>query len=491
MAYLPTNQPPRILIYSGTVSCSCGALTTPISGRVLAATLSGSCIQLQPPSGSPITLVGLTFTIAGEYLTDTNHTYVTQMAISAGPYGFSDSIGSPFLLPVGTNTGSWTVTLVAQQYHNYTSSNGRLGTSQFIDIPVPGQAISGSFTFGGQTVSFTGVIPVSPGYAITTSGHIVQGTVQIDPVQLISGSMSLSMSTSFMGQSISLPFSHTYTTGLAGSVVLDLTSGLSLSAPGISGYSGGFNASINREVTKQVFTDGVIEAFDIAYPTSLVTEWTSFNTTPPTYTTFHIGDTISLDNYSGTISRWNSVTGFLSPMPVGSPQPPTLAMGDAISLRIQPQSLALAGEKSLTSSPSDPNIWNGQLRARMKWFNYLQIWQASSVIVDPCTSATGWTSNVTVSGGHLLVNTTSTGTAQRTFSSAFASEGYRYLEVDIKPASTSGGIVTLGVQNSQTHETWKYQETLGSSGVLTTIRFDLMAPFTGVGPAFLPDYYKS
>lgn len=330
--------------------------------------------------------------------------------------------GHAILTNAGGISGSWTWAIDVEEVSTLVKQ-GRSSYWVVQDQPKLGGTISGSITFNGSTASFSGTITAAMVWPLNAvNGHAVLSEAAIYPGLVTPGStITASIAPVFMGQSLGTAFSHTYS-GIGKTTSVDFGSGVSMSmSGGAVGPPGGAWASWQQQVTKQGIVSGQVNAFEIAYPgATLAYDWSAPMISPTTWTPFSIGDTLSLDNYSSAVSTYG-IPGFPETSMGASPQ---LTQGDGLQARINPASLAKAGE-----TDSSQQFGDGILRARLKSFNALTIWQAPSFVVNACTSLTNWT-NATLSGGSIQVDSASGGgLARLNFWPSFSTEGYRYLQI--------------------------------------------------------------
>jgi len=488
---------------------------------------------------------GFNVVIGGQF----GNATVWLQSCSVGSCGLSDGTNTP--IPLGGFTGSYSISVEVGESSDYTSGLTRTAEWDLYDVPKLGGAVSGTLDVGGDTFSFSGVIgpsfttpiPLRGGHtcfmelAFTASGQV-----------LTPSTLAGSLTCNALGQSLQWPFTQIYTAPVA---TVDLTGGISIS--GMPRLGGGVGVRFQMQPTKQGTITGQINAFDAAYVPAVVTEWAAPDgprnpsTGLPIWTPFNFGDTISLENARATVTGYSWNNGF-----VGSTTPPPPNIdgtsferqdGNGLMARINPQSLASFNEKAALP-------WDLALNARLRPFNALTLWQDASYVLDPCTSVVQWSANVTLVGGFLQVNSGSlSGVATKTWTVAGVpknTEGYRYLEIDIQPntagtawtaltgylvndfvvnggnlykctvagtSAASGGPTGTGGAIVDGSVTWSYQSiwqiiceirgeggtlgfiqykhALGATGALTTIRFDLMAPYSATNPGFIPTLFKS
>lgn len=461
--------------------------------------------------------------------------------------GYGSTSGSIHVLLAG-GPHSYTFSCDTEEISSYTMVGARYWAWVIQDRPKVGGTVSGSITFSGITQSFSNTIGAAyTGPIYAQGGHNMDISVAVDPGTQCLTSSSASIGATFMGQAFTIPWTHTYLLGGSATSTVDLTSGNSVVVSGGGSYRNGVQVEAIRQVTKTGTITGAINAFDVAYPTSIITEWRDpLNSSFP-YTPFSFGDTITQDNYSATVYGYDYRDGGFK-TPTYLPWPTPVNGGDGLLCRMQPSSLSTNGENT-------PYGWDTALNARLTPFNACTIWQDASVVMDPCTSTTGWSANVSLSGGFINVNSASlSGIALKNYL-GYLTEGYRYLEFDIQPglstaysSSTAyvvgntvsysgtdyvcilavgtaynnattynvGDLVisagvhyecilgTVGnpppnatywaVENTDptnptywalslkslvlTLNNWQYKKTMGQAGTLTTVRFDLMAPYS-------------
>jgi hypothetical protein len=468
-SYIPTGRT-RTISASGTFSLDPGTYTLTITNNhaISADGAFSFSLVTNPVTGLTLPVFSCGFHAQADAISGVVH--VTSIRVGGLGYGAGSNALSITVAGPKTGTFSFSCDMEEVSLYSYT---GRAGSWQLYERPKAGGTITGTITFAGTTYSFTHTLTASDSnilnnYTATLLSDIDPGT------QVLSGTPTSATTATVLGQAINYAYSKTYS-GSGYSTVVDFTSGSSV-AISLSGgnYGSGMGAQIARDVTRQVTVQGQINAFDIAYPSALITEWVNPEIVSPTPTTFSLGDTISIENYLIQSYGYDTDEGLRLKETLFN-----RADGRGIQCRINAASLAAANENA-------PNAWDVALNARLKPFNALTIWQDASTTVDPANSTSGWSANVSVSGGHLVVDSSSlSGLAKRTFSPAFASEGYRYLEVDINPASTSSGTLILKLTDSSAQGipyAWNYKGTMGAAGSTTTVRFDLLAPYTN-------DYY--
>ena len=451
----------RTYTASGAITVSPGVLGPVINGFAFSVSLGASFGTMQNLVGGVDPAVfGFSISVIGE---DPGLAFVHNISCGAiGGYG-STSGAIHVLLAGGPN--SYTFSCVMEEIVTYVQIGARMWAWVIQERPQAGSNVSGSVTFSGITQSFSNTIGAAyTGPVYAHGGHNMDLSVAVDPGAQCLTSSSASIGATFMGQAFTLPWTHTYTIGGTGSSTVDLTSGNSVVVAGYPNYYNGVQVEAIRQVTKQGTINGAINAFDITYPSAIVTEWAPPLIVSPTYTPFSFGDTITLDNYSASVYGYNyKLGGFKNPSYL--PWPTPVNQGDGLLCRMNPASLAANGENT-------PYGWDTALNARLTPFNACTIWQDASVIMDPCTSASGWSANVSLSGGFISVNSASLGGVAVKNYFGYLTEGYRYLEFDIQPAASSGQPLTLTLNN------WQYKENMGAAGSLATVRFDLTAPYS-------------
>lgn len=534
----------RTYTCSGPITISTGVLGPVVNGFNFSVTMSGSFGTMQNLLGDLAPSVfSWGVTVLGE---DPGLAFVRNVNCGAiGGYGSTS--GSIHVLLTG-GPHSYTFSCDTEEISSYTMVGARYWAWVIQDRPKVGGTVSGSITFSGITQSFSNTIGAAyTGPIYAQGGHNMDISVAVDPGTQCLTSSSASIGATFMGQAFTIPWTHTYLLGGSATSTVDLTSGNSVVVSGGGSYRGGVQVEAIRQVTKTGTISGAINAFDVAYPTSIITEWRDpLNSSFP-YTPFSFGDTITQDNYSVTVYGYDYRDGGFK-TPTYLPWPTSVNGGDGLLCRMRPSSLSTNGENT-------PYGWDTALNARLTPFNACTIWQDASVIMDPCTSATGWTANVSISGGFINVNSASlSGIASKNYL-GYLTEGYRYLEFDIQPglstaysSSTAyvvgntvsysgtdyvcilavgtaynnattynvGDLVisagvhykcilgTVGnpppnatywaVENTDptnptywalslkslvlTLNNWQYKKTMGQAGTLTTVRFDLMAPYS-------------
>lgn len=513
----------RTLTATGTIAVSLGTLGPTINGFTADLALSGQFCPVAasyPPFFGHLGGWQITYdTLAG------GPPYLLTGRMSISGLGLSGSVTPNAILTSTTPSGSYTWSVDVEEISTFVA-NGRASYWIVQEQPKVGGTIAGSITFNGSTASFSGTITpsmvITLGDYIGQGGHAVYTSVAVDPGTVcLDSTVNVSVSPVFMGQSLGTSYSHTYTIAGSQTAVVDFGSGIDLTVGAYGTYvHSGAQVNLTQQVTKQATLTGQVNAFEIAYPTSLVLEYAAPIITSPVWTTFNSGDTASLDNYSSLVQSWSVSHPAFTDFTLGTS--PQLAQGDGFQARINPSSLATAGE-----SNTAPQLGDGILRARLNSFNALTIWQSPSVTVDPCTSTTGWTANTSIVGGYIQVDSSSLGgIAQRSFyPSTFSTEGYRYLQVVVEPNFfypaynngttyaagdfvSSGGVnyecILATVGHAPPNATYwlaltsagnlilqmfdqslsglspiLYQEAMGAAGSATTITFDLIAPYAG------------
>ena len=471
MAYIPTGRS-RTITCTGNVSFS--APTVHVSSSTPAGFLNMDCsiLEFAPGLLDPgVSALGVSLVFfSGDPITGLNPTQ-TYVILTAS--GFGDSAWTKLgPLASTTTTGTWTMSVdciaLADLGQTFTADAPGI----FVDQPKQGGTASASITFGGVTASFSTAITAFYAYPLDAqaSGYscnyewfpIFESTWPYSSID----SVAFSMSPTFMGQAMVLPYTHSF-----GGYTVDLTAGNSYSGAGV----GWPIIQCSRDPTRQVKFTGQLNAFDGLNPSPITTLWRPLNN-PTGWTAFSFGDTVSLDNYLAVVG--------------GLPVLQKID-GNSVTAKMFEHSLAANGE----------NTTNTTLGARMTPFDAITLWQDTNYVIDPCTATTGWSANVSLVGGFLQVNSASlSGVASKDFtispftSNAHATDtsGYRYLELDIQPNSTSGGTLNLSIMGVGANYPWLYTATMGSSGVLTTIRINLEGPYASIfGPSPLYNSHVS
>ena len=459
MAYIPTGRS-RTITCTGTISFTAPTthnLSVTPSGFL---TMTCEILQFAPGLLGPGVYaldVGLTF-FSGDPSTGLNPTQ-TYVQLSVGGFGYSAAATLGPLVST-TTTGTWTMSVDCVALADLGQTFTANAPGIFVDRPKQGGTVSASITFGGVTASFSNTISALYAYPLDAQANGYSCKYQWFPVSVTTwpynsgDTVAFSMSPTFMSQALVLPYTHNY-----GAYTVDLTAGNSYSGPG----TGWPIITCSRDPTRQITLTGQINAFNGLYPSPITTEWRPINN-PTGWTFFSFGDTVSLDNYAA------SVGGLIVLQKID---------GNGVTARMSPTSLAVNGE----------NTTNTTLGARMTPFDAITLWQDASYVVDPCTATTGWSSNVSLVGGFLQVNSASlSGVASKNFtvnpftssSHALDSSGYRYLELDIQPNSTSNGTLNVSIIGATTNYPWLYTATMGIAGVLTTIRIRLDGPYASI-----------
>lgn len=305
-----------------------------------------------------------------QFIVGNTGVHISCCGISAGAAPANTIVTDP------TGTYSWSMDTEFISTYSF-STNTRLGIWEIQERPKVGGTASVSIKFNGVTYSSSGTITAAyatPLLAIGM-GHQNDFNAQIYQMGLAaSSSANITLTPTWMGQAFSNSFNQTY--GGADYFKVDLTSGVSVTSH--ASYAGGGlfgSALIVWQPTKQAVINGQINAFQEAYPASLVTEYIGLYPTNGTtlYAPFNFGDTVALDNIIVNIYGLSTI--FV-------PQNPVYAntQGDGLTCRINPASLTAAGEAGTVNTPT-------YLPARLKPFNMLSLAQSSSIVVDPCTES--------------------------------------------------------------------------------------------------------
>lgn len=414
-------------------------------------------------------------------------------SLSCGGLGLGATSGTISSL-ITDPTGTWSLSCDMVEISTFASTNGRYGTWTIQHQPKAGGTISGTVTFNHETQSFSGtIIPSMVVPLLAFLGHQTQTSLSIDPgTQVIAGTCDAFIDATFMGQAMQTAFAHAYPVGSHNTAHVDLSSGLSIAITSTLSNpmdAGGVAFAYNQQPTKQCLFTGKLKAFEEDYPGTIAMEWNNGVGGP--YTPFNFGDTIGLDNYSASIAGF---TGKFGSVGIIAGPTPSLAQGDGVAARMNAASLATNGE--VAGGPEGSRIC-----ARLKPFDALTIWQDASVVFDPCTAistpSSSWSANVSLVGGHLQIDSSSlSGIATDTHAFGVPiviAEGYRYIEFDIQPNATSGGMLGLHLNNARSQGSsieWEYQSALGASGATTTVRFDMLAPYAVTGGS-VTDAYAS
>lgn len=259
-----------------------------------------------------------------------------------------------------------------------------------------------------------------------------------------------------------------FTAGVFATVTSDHATGLSGNNPGqcIGGYGG----RLKWQVPKRGEISGQINEFDTIYPDTLDCELvTNLGVVIPFTPAFDLAAEFDLLNEQcyygkGLVSPGLTYTLLVEQLD-----------GDGVSAYVTAAAMTAAGE-----DPSGRGLPLG-----LPPFDALELSQASTYEFDPCSSATGWTSNATLVGGNIRVDSSANagygvGAAAKSYASIVITEGYRYLEVRVKPNSTSGGQLGIDLYGDGSSTAFAHYLTeLPASGSFATIRIDLLAPTPG------------
>jgi hypothetical protein len=140
--------------------------------------------------------------------------------------------------------------------------------------------------------------------------------------------------------------------------------------------------------------------------------------------------------------------------------------GYGIRAQIDPAELTAAGESN-----------DNRLLFRLPPFTALTLSQAQELLVDACSSATGWT-NASLVGGVVRADG-SAGQPERLYSPQVYSESYRYLDIEIRSVGSSNAPVSVSHEIDAATTLIGTLKT-GADGEWVRRRIDLCAPPSGL-----------
>lgn len=125
---------------------------------------------------------------------------------------------------------------------------------------------------------------------------------------------------------------------------------------------------------------------------------------------------------------------------------------------------------------------------RLAPFDAMTLSRAASYVFDACDNATGWT-NGALTGGNIRIDSAANGgVGEKVYATSAVSEAFRYLDLQIKPLSSSAQPYTVEIWSDGAGlKKYRYEAVTGASGSFSTQRIDLLAPVDQVDGLDLAD----